>query len=296
MMTNRLNQLLAVDRGLRPGITKVVEEGNVSPKKTLITGVYGLIAGAIYRHFQAQPERYDVHALARRRKPSRRVRDSRALEIPDEKFHLADLTDFDALRRAAEGMEVVVHMAADPDPDTKWENILSSNVTGAYHTFEACRQAGVKRVIFASSVMASWGYQLDEPYKAIQESRFDQVPSEFPIVSHLDPVRPTEPYSASKVWGEALARVYADVHGLSCICLRIGWVNGADRPYLPEVSAVWCSQRDIVDLVERCVQAPEELRFDIFYGVSNNRYRWVDINHPRQVLGWVPQDRTEDFS
>ena len=266
----------------------------MSPKKVLITGVYGLIAGAIYRHFQAQPERYDLHALARRREPSRRVQDHRPMGIPEKKFHLADLTDIDAVRRAVKGMELVIQMAADPDPHSRWESTLSSNVIGAYHVFEACRQAGVKRVIFASSVMTSWGYQRHEPYKAIQESRFEEVPAEIPIVTHLDPVRPTEPYSASKVWGEALARMYADVHGLSCICLRIGWVNAVDRPHLPELAAVWCSQRDIVDLVERCVAAPEDLRFDIFYGVSNNRYRWVDIDHPREVLGWVPRDSAED--
>lgn len=266
----------------------------MSPKKVLITGVYGLIAGAVYRHFQAQPARYDVHALARRREASRRVHDHRPLGIPDEKFHLADLTDMDAIRQAAEGVEVVVQMAADPDPGARWKSTLSSNVIGVYNVFEACRQAGVKRVVFASSVMTSWGHQLDEPYKAIQESRFEDVPDDIPIVTHLDPVRPTEPYSASKVWGEALARVYADVHGLSCVCLRIGWVNSVDRPHLPHYVAVWCSQRDIVDLVERAVQAPEDLRFDIFYGVSNNRYRWVDIDHPREVLGWVPQDSAED--
>ena len=79
----------------------------MSRKKVLITGVYGLIAGAIYRHFQAQPGQYDVYALARRREPSRRVRDHRPLDIPNEKFHLADLTDLDALRKAAEGVEVV---------------------------------------------------------------------------------------------------------------------------------------------------------------------------------------------
>jgi nucleoside-diphosphate-sugar epimerase len=176
------------------------------------------------------------------------------------------------------------------------ESVLASNVIGAYHVFEASRHAGVKRLVFASSVMANWGYQYDEPYKAIKECRFEDVPDEIPIVTHLDPVRPTELYSASKVWGESIARAYADAHGLSCICLRIGWVNGADRPYRPEVAAVWCSQRDIADLVERCVNAPQDLRFDIFYGVSNNRHRWVDIDHPRNVLGWVPRDCAEDFS
>jgi uronate dehydrogenase len=266
------------------------------PTKVLVTGAFGLIGGAVYRHLHAQSDRYDVYALSRRRASSQRRREQQPLDIPDEKLHLADLTDVDALRRAAVGMEVVVHMAAAADENAGLESVLASNVIGAYHVFEASRQAGVKRLVFASSVMANWGYQYDEPYKAIKECRFEDVPDEIPIVTHLDPVRPTELYSASKVWGESLAQVYADAHGLSCICLRIGWVNGADRPYRPELAAVWCSQRDIADLVERCVNAAEDLRFDIFYGVSNNRHRWVDIDHPRHMLGWVPRDCAEDFS
>jgi dTDP-4-dehydrorhamnose reductase len=191
-------------------------------------------------------------------------------------------------------MDVVVHMAAKADESAPWEQILHCNVEGAYNVFEASRQAGVGRVVSASSVMVSWGYQLDEPYKAIKEGRFQDVPDEIPIVTHRDPVRPTEPYSASKVWGEALARVYADVHHLSCICLRIGWVNAQDRPWDPALVPVWSSQRDIVQLVERSINAPRALRFDIFYGVSDNRYRWVDIQHAREALGYVPQDRGED--
>ena len=176
-----------------------------------------------------------------------------------------------------------------------FDHILQGNLIGAYNVFEACRQAEVKRIVYASSVMASWGYHFDEPYRAIWEGRFEDVPEPIPIVTHTHPVRPTETYSASKVWGEALARSYSDVHGLSCICLRIGWVNAQDRPIRRQgAGSIWCSQRDIVQLVERCVNAPEDVRFDIFYGASDNRYRWVDIAHAREVVGYVPQDSAED--
>jgi hypothetical protein len=77
------------------------------------------------------------------------------------------------------------------------------------------------------------------------------------------------------------------------LCLRIGWVNAEDHPQNERGCAVWCSQRDIAQLVERSIEAPEDLKFDIFYGVSNNRWRWVDIEHPREVLGYIPQDSAE---
>ena len=262
----------------------------MAAKKLLVTGVYGLIAGAIYSRFQSAPDKYDVYALARRRYPSDRAPDGRTLDIPDDRFFLADLSDISALRKAVEGMDVVVQMAADPRPEAEWGQILNSNMIGAYNVFETSRDAGVGRIVFASSVMASWGYQFVEPYKAIKECRHEDVPESFPLITHKDPPRPTEPYSASKVWGEALARTYSDVHGMSCICLRIGWVNAEDDPYLPAVAPVWCSQRDIVQLVERCVDAPDDLRFDIFYGVSNNKYRWVDTQHAKNVVGFDPED------
>ena len=142
--------------------------------------------------------------------------------------------------------------------------------------------------------MTDWGYQFEEPYKAIREARFEAVPADFHRVTHRDAARPTEPYSASKVWGEGLCRAYADGHGLSCLCLRIGGVNKADAPQGAAGSALWCSQRDVATVTELAVDAPPEMRFDIFYAVSGNRYRWLDTEHTRAVLGFEPADRAED--
>ncbi|MDP6037787.1 MAG: NAD(P)-dependent oxidoreductase [Candidatus Latescibacteria bacterium] len=263
-------------------------------KKVLVTGVYGLIAGAVYDWLNEQPEKYEAYGLARRQISSDRVAEGHVVQVPEERFFLADMADQDAVYKAFDGMHTVVHMAANPNPDASWEAILQSNMIGAYNAFEGCRQMGVKRIVYASSIMTSWGNQLDEPYLAIKEGRFEDVPDGFHIIKHTDPVRPTEPYSASKVWGEGLARTYSDVHGLSCLCLRIGWVNAEDKPTGLENGAFWCSQRDIVQLVGLSVEAPDEMTFDIFYGLSECQYRWADIDHARNVLGYAPQDRAED--
>ncbi len=266
----------------------------MSAKKVVVTGVYGLIAGAVFRHLQQQGDAYDVYGLARRRHPSERAPEG-VSEIPDERFFLADLTDLTALERAMEGVDTVVQMAADPRPDASWESVLASNIVGVRNVFEAAHRCGVRRVVLASSIMVSWGYQQDEPYKAIAEGRFDDVPPGSPsVVTHEWPCRPTGLYPASKVWSEALARYYADVHNMSVLCLRIGWVNAEDHPHSERGGAVWCSQRDIVQLVQRAIDAPEALRFDVCYGVSNNRWRWVDIEHTREILGYIPQDSAEE--
>ena len=257
--------------------------------KILITGVYGLIAWAAYKKLSVR-EDLVVHGLARRKTPSERVSEAETIVIPDDRLHVADLTDYEGVRAAVEGVDVVVQMAADPRPSAPWEAILNSNMIGAYHVFEASRDAGVKRIVYASSIMTNWGYWDQPPYEAIREGRFEEVPDPIPIITHTDPPRPTEPYSASKVWGEALARTYSDVHGVSCLCLRIGWVNKEDAPYNPKVAPVWCSQWDIVQLIERCVDAPDDVRFDILYGISNNPYCWVDVARGKEVVGYEPQD------
>ncbi len=258
-------------------------------KKVLITGVYGLVGNVIYRHLLQSPEAYEVYGLSRRRHHSDRIQEVR--DVPEDRFFLANMADLVAVERAVKGMDVVIHMAADPSGDHGWKSLLDSNVIGAYYLFEACRLAGVQRVIFASSVQVSFGYRDTEPYKALLEARYeDVVPEDIPVITHTDPTRPNNLYAASKVWGEALAHVYAQRHGMSCICLRIGWVLDNDQPPAAWGDAVFCSRQDIAQVVQDCVDAPESVRFDIFYGMSDNTYRWVDLDHAREVLGYEPKD------
>lgn len=268
----------------------------MSVKKVLVTGVYGLIGGEVYQRLHAQPDRYQVFGLARRRYPSDRSSQTRNLDIPDDRFFLSDMGDLDTMVGAMQSIDTVVHMAADPRQDAPWDSILKSNIIGTKNVYEAAFICGVRRVVYASSVMVSWGYFDDEPYKSIFEGRYeDLTPEAIPIVQHTWPTRPTADYPASKVWGEGMGWYYAHRKGLSVICLRIGWVNDVDYPHTHGwAQAGWCSKRDIAQLVEKSIEAPENLRFDIFYGVSNNKWNWVDIEHARQIIGYSPQDRGED--
>jgi nucleoside-diphosphate-sugar epimerase len=246
----------------------------VCAKRVLITGVYGLIGNIVYRRLVERGD--EVYGLARRQAPSDRIPEERLERVPADRFCLGHLEDEETVQRAVAGMDVVIHMAADADGLSGWETIMPSNVVGTYHVLETSRQAGVERDT--------------EPYQALFEARYGDVHGAILPVTHRDPPRPPNLYAASKVWGEALAHVYAQQHGMSCLCLRIGWVVADDVPPNQVAITQWCSKRDIVQLVERCVDAPQDLRFDIFYGISDNPYRWVDLEHARAVLGYVPQD------
>lgn len=248
-------------------------------KKILITGMSGLIGGALRKRLEGS---YALSALNRR-------------PVAGVNCFQADISDLAAIRRAFEGQQTVVHLAAHVSVPGEIGAMVKYNVVGAYNVFEAAREAGVKRVIFASSGATISAWEREEPYKAIVEGRYDHVPEDFPLLTHETPLRPNGLYGCSKVWGEALGRHYADTSDLSVICVRIGRVTEADRPALPRENAVWCSQRDISALLEACIAAPSDLKFDIVYGVSRNRWSYRDLEHTRQVLGWEPQDSAEDF-
>lgn len=263
------------------------------PKRILITGVTGLIGYATYTRLQHHPEQYEVYGLDLSRQLSDRVPEHWNCEIPAERFFQLDLLDAVRLGRAVQGMDAVVHLAADP-AGRGWESLLHNNIIGAYHVFEACRLAGVKRLIAASTMQVSNGNMQQEPYLAIIEGRHQDVPENFAKVKGTDLPRPRNLYAASKVWSESLAQVYAYSHGMSCLCIRPGWVVAEDRPPNAESGHLWCSQADIAQLIQRCIDAPEDLRFAIYYGVSDNQWRWVDLEEALHQVGYLPADRAED--
>ena len=244
----------------------------------LVTGLSGLIGSALHRHLGAGA--YEVRGLNRR-------------AVPGVRCHQADIADLAAIEPAFAGVDVVVHLAAAVGAPP-FEAVVRDNVVGAYNVFEASRRAGVRRVVFASSGAVVSGGEGEPALAALVAGRYAEVTS-VPMLTHESPLHPSGIYGASKAWGESLGRHYADAHGLSVICVRIGRVKSTDRPEAPREFAVWCSQRDIARFLERCVAAPPSVRFDTFFATSNNRWGYRDLAHAREVLGWEPLDRAEDF-
>ena len=244
--------------------------------RVLVSGLSGLIGRALRKQVDG---RYDLRALNR----------SAVEGLP---CHQADIADLGAIKPAFAGVDTVVHLAAQVG-NPAWETILRHNITGTYNVFEAAREAGVKRVVFASSGATVSGIESDKPYSDLVAGRYEGLQS-WPILTHLSPLRPSGLYGASKIWGEALGRDYSDAHGLSVICVRIGRVHAEDRPRSAREFAVWCSQRDIARFLESCVEAPEAVRFEIFFCTSRNKWGYRDLEHPRAILGWEPVDAAED--
>ena len=250
-------------------------------KKVLITGVTGLIGGIVFNDLKND---YELTGLARR--PMEGLCHFRA-----------SIDSLEDILPAFEGQDAVVHLAADPEADAPWESVLPNNLIGTYNVYEACRIHGVKRVVFASSNHATGMYERDHPYHHIVRGEYDKVDVwPIPQVSHEAEIRPDGYYGISKAYGEATGRYYSEEFGLSVICLRIGTVNAWDSPTRSiRHFATWFSHRDQAQQVRKSLEAPEELAFDIFYGVSGNKWRFWDIEHAREVIGYEPQDNAEEY-
>ncbi|MCB1124417.1 MAG: NAD-dependent epimerase/dehydratase family protein, partial [Verrucomicrobiae bacterium] len=178
--------------------------------------------------------------------------------------------------------------------EARWESLLKNNIEGGYYVLEAARQAGVRRVIYASTVQVTTGYALHcEPYRSIRTGKFENVPDTYEMVKTTDRPWPVNLYAASKVFGETLARVFSETSDLSCICLRIGAVNTMDTDR-EQFASLFCTRNDIARLTECCIEAPDSVKYDIFYGISDNRYKWTDISNAKDRVGYEPEDKFED--
>ena len=104
-------------------------------------------------------------------------------------------------------------------------------------------------------------------------------------------VRPDSRYGVSKAFGEALGALYADKHGLRVTCLRIG--NVADAPVDERRLSIWLKPEDLAQLVRIGLEHPD-IRYEIFYGVSDNAASWWDNSNARR-FGYRPAGRAEDF-
>ncbi|MDB5654620.1 MAG: UDP-glucose 4-epimerase [Tardiphaga sp.] len=189
-----------------------------------------------------------------------------------ENFRPADLADLAAVEAICDGIDGILHFGGF-SVEGPWDTILQANIIGTYNLFEAARKQGVKRVVFASSNHAVGFY---------------------PRHSRIGPdvtARPDSRYGVSKVFGEAVGALYADKHGLSVTCLRIG--NFGDAPLDQRRLSIWLKPDDLVQLCQIGLEHPD-IHFEVLYGASYNERAWWDNSRAYQ-LGYRPTGRAEDF-
>ncbi len=224
----------------------------------LITGAAGVIGGYLRQRLPALG--YDLRLLD--------VRD-----VPGEHEGIVcDVRNLEAVRAAVSGMDAVVHLAGIND-EAPFEEVLDVNVRGTFHVFQAARDEGVGRVVFASS------------------NHVQGLAPRAPIFSVEAALRPDSYYALGKIMGETLGRLYSDRFGMRVACLRIG--TCCDEPTRQRHLATWLSPGDVARLVDACLRA-EDLSYAVVFGVSKNARAWWDPE-PGEALGYYPQDDAEEF-
>ncbi len=165
----------------------------------LVTGVAGFIGSTLARALLAQGGEvrgFDNFSTGKR---------ENLAEVLDQiELHEADLLDLDALHRACRGVDFVLHEAAIPSVPRSVKDPLGNNranVDGTLNLLVACRDAKVKRVIYAASSSA-YG---DTPTLPKREDM---------------PPNPISPYATAKLASEYYMTSFYRCYGLETVCLR----------------------------------------------------------------------------
>lgn len=241
-----------------------------APRTVLLTGAAGGV-GTLMRDL-LPPYGYDLRLL-----------DVRPIEgdTGGSTVITADLADTEALREAVRGVDAVLHLAGISLEST-FDKILAANYQGTYHLYEAVRAEGVRRMVFASSNHAVGFTPRPQGTPAATG----------PLVPVTTPHRPDTFYGLSKCFGEDLAQLYADLHGIDSVSIRIGACYA--KPTDVRMLSTWLSPADGARLLHAALSA-DTTGHTVVYGSSANTRLWWDLG-PARALGYQPRDDSEVFA
>jgi nucleoside-diphosphate-sugar epimerase len=248
--------------------------------KILITGIAGTVGTIVAERLSADHEISGIDI---------RNTDQFATRV-------LDLNDYDAIRPRFDGIDVVIHLAAEPGHGREigWDVLMPRNVQPTANVFQAAHEAGVHRIVFASSMHVMGMYEEDEPWRSIAAGDYgDLDPATVPLVTADMPVRADGRYAVTKAFGEQLARYYAE--GMEAVSVRLGTISGDNHPDADARSYVsWFSHRDLGNFFAACVEKPG-IKNAIVYGASANTWKIYDTSAGWATLGFTPQDGAEAF-
>lgn len=222
----------------------------------LLTGAAGLLGGHLRQRLLAKYGSLRSTDVAA------------APSLSGDDFRRCDLGDIAALAQVVDGCRTIVHFGA-VSIGSDVRSIIDANIVGTLNLFEAARKHGVARIVFASSGHVVGFHLKNGKLDAAAQHRPDSI------------------YGLSKCFGEDLARLYWDKHGIECAVLRLGicGFGTAVGAYAP----IWLSEDDLWRLVEASLDAPL-VGYSIVYGASNNpQVPWH--NDQAKHIAFVPQDR-----
>ena len=170
--------------------------------KVLITGGCGFIGSEVLR--VALEHGHEVVNLDKLTYAGNTANVAELMNDPRYSFIHGDIADPEIARRAAQGCEVVINLAAESHVDRSLHNpteFIETDVVGTATLIMAARDAGVRRFVQVST---------DEVYGSIPTGAFRET----------DPIRPSSPYSASKAGGDLQALAIHHTFGYDVVITR----------------------------------------------------------------------------
>jgi uronate dehydrogenase len=227
--------------------------------KVLVTGSAGAIGQPVCRELERRG--HQVRALDLMQTPG--VRDAMA----------ADITDAQAVKLAASGVDCIIHLAAIPT-DAPFERLVGPNVIGLYNVMNAAREAGAQRVVLASSVQ-------------VVSRRSGEG------LARVEDADPGNHYGLTKLWAEQMGAMYFRHFGLSVLAVRIGWVvrNLVEVRRMREVRRpdLYLSHADAARFFTLAIEAPD-IGFAVVYAVGRGGAERFDMEPARRLIGFEPKD------
>lgn len=233
-----------------------MRRGGPEARETVcVTGMSGRLGGILRRALAAD---FELVAL------------NRSI-VPGVRTIRADLRRPDSIGDALAGIDAIVHLAAYPFADDNADEIVPVNVLGTLHLLEAARCAGVRRIVFGSSLSAIGGHRVAF-LELCRRRRFLSAARKIAFLEAQESPRPDSLYGVSKVFGEALCRLYVDRHGFSCVCLRLAEVRPDDRPNPldPHGARILCRHGDFVAGVRAALARTRRPGFEIRTLISDD--------------------------
>jgi len=234
-------------------------------KRVLVTGASGHLGRKLFDYLEQLPE-YDVHGL-----------DIRPADHPN--IYIADFSTEGDWAERFKNTDTIVHLAGDREPSATWESAINNNMDATLRLYHYAVAQGVKRVVLASSNWLHGG-------RRFGNERLTTVLPPYPVNA----------YGMSKLFCERTGAYFAEHHGLSVICLRIGWTQWTHNNKPGKHMAMgnwgqemWLSDRDFFNGMQCAIDA-ENIKFEILNLMSDNpNMRW-DIERTKKIIGYKPKD------
>ena len=215
------------------------------------------------------------------------------LQTQDFESVQIDLSNNNEIKGKFEGLDALIHLAADPRPEASWESVKKNNLEATYNVYNEVKNAGVKKIIFASTNHTQHGDTLLSTPETLDLKKNK-------ILSLENNTNPDSLYAVSKLFGEDLGKYFSEQHKIKFIGLRIGWIVKGDDPTImcgtpseDYLRSMYLSHHDCIQVFERALESSRN--YLIAYAISNNSTKVFDLKETSRTLNFYPEDDSENY-